>query len=411
MKTSAPNQFDMLKQQPIDDSNPGTVLRDFQTVLDFVGTGGIKTGGKNYRLPLAALSDLDERMTDPLRPRLARPQQVSFPHLNGLYLLLRATALGISSGEGSDGRLSVNPDRLAEWGDLNPEERYFTLFQAMLTAGWCLIDSGRSSRGGVWQTVNWIMHARKGICQTNRKKGGAPASDLFPGWTYQTVAALLELFGILEIERVAQLDGENWRIKGIQTTAFGTAFLRRLSDPSISYEIFDAVHKNSAENENPAWLSNLYREFFPNCVHTLSQDEGAFVDGVWQFKVSLGNVWRRIVIPAELTADELVGAILAGFKFDNDHLYELQLRSRSGRSIQIGHPELDDVDYYTDEFAIGRLPIDPGQSLTFLFDFGDTWKFTVKLEKILPLDMALNEPQIIARHGKAPRQYGKDGNW
>src|SRR5207237_241534 len=138
----------------------GTILRDFQTLLDFVGTGGIETGGKNYRLPLAALSDLDERMTDPLRPRMARPQQVSYPHLNGLYLLLRATGLGISSGEGVNGRLLVNPERLAEWGELNPEERYFTLFQAMLIASWSLIDSGKSSRSGVWHTFHLLIGSR-----------------------------------------------------------------------------------------------------------------------------------------------------------------------------------------------------------------------------------------------------------
>ena len=33
MQKSAPSQFEVLKTQTIDDSNPGTILRDFQTLL------------------------------------------------------------------------------------------------------------------------------------------------------------------------------------------------------------------------------------------------------------------------------------------------------------------------------------------------------------------------------------------
>src|SRR5436309_15708606 len=127
MQKLAKRQSEILKRQPIDESGPGTILRDFQTLLDFIGTIGIKTGGKNYRLPLATLGELDERMSHPLRPRKSRPQQLSYPHLNGLYLLLRTSGLGVSSGQGDSGLLSVHPQRLAEWHALNAEERYFTL--------------------------------------------------------------------------------------------------------------------------------------------------------------------------------------------------------------------------------------------------------------------------------------------
>ena len=405
MQNTAPSIFDILRTQPIDDSHPGTILRDFQTLLEFVGTGGIETGGKNFRLPMSALSELDGRMTNPLRPRLTRPQQVSYPHLNGLYLLLRATGLVVSSGEGATGRLSVSPDRLAEWGDLNPEERYFTLFQSMLTADWGLIDATDGSRNGVWQTASWMLGAGDGMCAA-KKSGGMPASDRFPGWTYQTAGALLELFGVLEIGREAPRSGENWRINGIRTPPFGAAFLARLYEPSVFHQVIRATCNTSTENT--AWLAGLYRDYFPNCVNTLGRDEGDFVDGVWQFKVSLGDAWRRIVIPAELSTEELIGAILAGFKFDDDHLYKLQVRDRSGRTIEIGHPNIRDVEHYTDEFAIGRLPLNPRQSMKFLYDFGDNWHFKVTLEKILPIDMSLDKPKIIARHGKAPRQYDDD---
>jgi hypothetical protein len=42
--------------------------------------------------------------------------------------------------------------------------------------------------------------------------------------------------------------------------------------------------------------------------------------------------------------------------------------------------------------------------MNFLFDFGDNWKFTVKLERVEPRG-ARKRPRILERHGKAPPQY------
>jgi hypothetical protein len=114
-----------LQNQEITAAGPGTILADFEALLDFVGLGGIESGGKNCRIPLASLAALDERMTHPLRPSLARPQQLSYPHLNGLYLLFRNTGLGVTSGKGDRARLSVQPNRLDQWRALNVEEHSF----------------------------------------------------------------------------------------------------------------------------------------------------------------------------------------------------------------------------------------------------------------------------------------------
>ena len=53
--------------------------------------------------------------------------------------------------------------------------------------------------------------------------------------------------------------------------------------------------------------------------------------------------------------------------------------------------------------------VDAGRkTFSYLYDFGDGWSHTVKLEKILPLDMSLDGPKIIAKKGKAPKQYRYD---
>jgi hypothetical protein len=401
MPKLAKAQSDVLKREQIDESGPGTILRDFQMLLDFVGTGGIKTGGKNHRLPLVALGELDERMSQPLRPRKSRPQQLSYPHLNGLYLLLRTSGLGVSSGEGNSGLLSVHPQRLAEWQALNAEERYFTLLQTMLASDWSPIESGH--RSGPSTELEWAFGARRMIRQ-RLTRAGLPASGFFWSWRQQTTAALLELFGMLEIPRVLPKEGESWRITNVSATEFGKAVRSRLHDEHGSSLIFDITCGRTAEDGE--WLGDLFRDWYPNCLNTLPEQSGEFVEGIWQFKVSLGNVWRRIVIPADSNAEELACGILSAFRFDSDHLYELRLRDRSGRNLTIVHPYCEDAEYWTDEFAIGSLPLDPGQSMTFLYDFGDNWQFTVKLEKILPDDGKIKKMKIIEKKGKAPKQYG-----
>ena len=121
-----------LSIQHIDNSGPGTILADFEALLDFVSTG-VRSTGKHHLLPMDRLRELDERMTIPLRPNLQRPQQRSFPHINGLYLLLRATQIGIPEGQGkTSGRLKLDPIMCQQWLQLNPTERYFNLLEAWL---------------------------------------------------------------------------------------------------------------------------------------------------------------------------------------------------------------------------------------------------------------------------------------
>ena len=122
----------LLRGVTISDNEPGSILRDFQTLLEFLGPAGVPSNGKHSLLPLASLRALDERMTRPARPALERPQQRSFPTIHGLYLLLRATGLGVVETIGAEGRLYVDQDLQLRWRQLNATERYFNLLEAWL---------------------------------------------------------------------------------------------------------------------------------------------------------------------------------------------------------------------------------------------------------------------------------------
>ena len=41
----------ILQKQEITDAGPGTILPDFEALIDFVGVGGIESGGKHKSTP------------------------------------------------------------------------------------------------------------------------------------------------------------------------------------------------------------------------------------------------------------------------------------------------------------------------------------------------------------------------
>ncbi len=49
----------ILRDRDIDDNGPGTVIADFETVLQFIGNDGLKTTSKYYLLPQSKLDALN----------------------------------------------------------------------------------------------------------------------------------------------------------------------------------------------------------------------------------------------------------------------------------------------------------------------------------------------------------------
>ena len=81
-----------LRRLTIDASESATVLHDFEAILDLVKAGSLEITPAG-QLTLASVSTINSRMSHPLQLGLQRPQQKSYPHVHGLYLLLRASGL------------------------------------------------------------------------------------------------------------------------------------------------------------------------------------------------------------------------------------------------------------------------------------------------------------------------------
>ena len=218
----------------------------------------------------------------------------------------------------------------------------------------------------------------------------------------QAHLALLHSFGFVDLELETPRPGENWRVISARVTPFGDAILRCIRKLTMVPESFRITRKVARFGV----LQPTLGLFFPEWKHNLTLPEAEFRDGVHRFKVSWGSIWRRIEVPAACYLDDLAGAILDALDFDYDHLYSFTLRRGNGTSLNVESPGCD-AEVYSDELIIGMAPMYVGETFKFEYDFGDSWKFEIKLEGIFS-DPQCKKPRLVKSHGTAPEQYEWD---
>jgi hypothetical protein len=426
-------QEQCLRTQVIDADHPGPLLRDFRTLLEYVGSQEVPAGGKYNLLPIQAIGELDARLARPLRLELKRPQLRSHPYLQGLHLLLRASGLSRVEGVGVKARLALDPAMIAQWDRLNPTEQYFTLLEA-----WFLIGRPEmvGERGSAFESLLWpcLLAWQRLPVKGTRYNVARPQQVYVVGIGrdhYQL--ALMDLFGLLAVEHPSQ-PVKPWCPAGLRHVPFGDALFTVLLGQEFPFLLDDVPggedgdeegqpddvppgEEDGDEGDQPddddirfgAWQP-LFQPYFPEWRENLTPPETVPREGIFVFRVALGKVWRLIAIPADDTLEDLVHGILRSVGFDNDHLYEFLYRDRFGRTVEAHHPYMDEPPW-TGDVRIGDLPLEPGQSMKLVYDFGDNWKFDVRLERIDPPDKKVKTPKILESQGKAPKQYGDSESW
>ena len=224
------------------------------------------------------------------------------------------------------------------------------------------------------------------------------------GTTNFMTAGLMELFGWLRLEYGEPKEGKGVKVVAIERLPLGDAMMALLQPFYLTNLLPREDDENNAE---PRGLLPLFQPFFPDYQRRLARKEWEYREGTYTWKVSLGNVWRRIAAPDDLSVDELATTILAAFKFDSDHLYCFELRQANGRTLRIACPYERDEAVLTDEMALGDLPLAESGMMTLLFDYGDAWRFNVTLETVTTTGKRLKVPRVVAKKGSAPRQYDR----
>jgi Plasmid pRiA4b ORF-3-like protein len=343
---------------------------------------------------------------------MKRPQIRSHPYLQGLNLLLRASGLGRVEGAGDKARLVLDPEMLVQWDSLNPTEQYFNLLEAWLRLARPEMVGDRG-----WGWIGMLMKCQETwryLPTKGRKFDLSKPQHVYVsgiGRDFYNLA-LMDLFGLMRVEHPPR-PVMPWAPAAIERVPFGDAVFTLLCSSWLD----DLGNRNVPDEEEGedgvsflgVWQP-LFQPYFPEWQRNLELSELETREGTFVFRVSLGkDIWRRIAMPADDMLDDLASWILRSVKFDDDHLYEFNCRDRLGSQVSIVHPEMDEGPW-TDEVLIGDVPLEPGQTMEFHFDFGDDWRFDVKLERIEPTGAQIKAPAIIERHGKSPEQY-PDAGW
>lgn len=394
----------LLRKAVVNGHGPGTILHDFEAFLAFVEEGELPLTG-THQLRRQVLADLNARLARPLQIGLTKPLQKSYPHVHGLYLLLRASGLTLVEGTDRKPLLVVDGVVHQVWDGLNHTERHCTLLETWLVRGHPQII-GERGRGWfrvpeTFREVQWFFQRvpDEGLPVAGNKE----AEDSLRYWPGLHNLALLELFGLAAVRHGPPEQGKGWCIETVERTPWGDALLAALHAGFFG-DVDNLLALESEEKVPFGVLQQALQPYFPAWRKNLSVPEWTFRKGAHVFKVSLGRIWRRIAIPARLTLDDLASAILNAVRFDHDHLYLFSYRNRFGVEDQVHHPYSDEGPA-GDEVEIGDVPLRVGQTMTFLFDFGDRWEFDVALEHVDP-EMAIEKPVVLEKHGNPPKQYG-----
>lgn len=127
-------------------------------------------------------------------------------------------------------------------------------------------------------------------------------------------------------------------------------------------------------------------------------------DTIARLKITLDDVkpaiLRRIEVPFNIRLDRLHLAIQAAMGWTNTHFYEIR-----ARDVGWGIPDRDWIDGPLDarKANLGDVLEDVGtKTLRYLYDFGDGWEHTVKVERLIDPEPDALYPRLIEASGRCP---------
>lgn len=115
------------------------------------------------------------------------------------------------------------------------------------------------------------------------------------------------------------------------------------------------------------------------------------------------KVARCVAVPYRIRLDALHLVFQAAMGWTNSHLYMI-----AARSISWGEPD-PDVDF-GDLLPAGRtrlcdLVADTGaKSFKYVYDFGDDWRHTVKIGRVIEMAPEIADPLLLGATGRCPQE-------
>jgi len=114
---------------------------------------------------------------------------------------------------------------------------------------------------------------------------------------------------------------------------------------------------------------------------------------IYQIKVTLNDskpiIWRRILAPDNITLHQLHAILQIVMGWTNSHLHQFIIDGE-----YYGDPEDSDYGDIRNErrFRLNQFVRRKGFKFIYEYDFGDSWKHTVHIEALLPVEKGKKYP-------------------
>lgn len=144
---------------------------------------------------------------------------------------------------------------------------------------------------------------------------------------------------------------------------------------------------------------------------------GAGSPAVHQLKISLAGasppLWRRLQLPSEASLGFLHDVIQETFGWQGFHLHRFTDERRREWGDRAFHDDSYGAATFADEeeAALGKVLRAEGAVLWYVYDFGDSWRHRIEVEKILPLDPGVTYPRCTGGRRAAPPAEDIGGIW
>ena len=121
-----------------------------------------------------------------------------------------------------------------------------------------------------------------------------------------------------------------------------------------------------------------------------------------QLHVSLDDIepgiWRRLIVPLDTTLANMHPITQAAMGWRDAHLHEFDVGGLTyGETWSLSAERTDDDArvYDAQEVRMRDFSREPGVTFTYVYDFGDNWRHTVTLEKLVAATTVPRKPACI----------------
>ena len=108
-------------------------------------------------------------------------------------------------------------------------------------------------------------------------------------------------------------------------------------------------------------------------------------------------IWRRVIVDASMTLDDLHRVIQLMFEWYDYHLYMFTI---GGKRYEAPGEEADGVD--AKRTRLSSLHLTAGSTFTYEYDFGDDWHHHVTVESIGPAKEGAILPYVVSGERRGP---------